>query len=73
MGQETYTRRVQDRRRREPMKVGDLVMNKYRYSGQMFVVIGVKKSVMQCHIQCIRVEDTFKTRWNNSSTWEIVC
>jgi len=52
------------------MQVGDLVISKNRYVGQFFIVIGYGANNV---IQCVRIEDGFKTRWSKASTWEVIC
>ena len=56
------------------MKVGDLVMSKNRYVGQIFIIVGyadkLSRMIQEPVIQCIRLEDGFKTRWSKVSTWE---
>ena len=55
------------------MKIGSLVMNKTRYSGQVFMVIDSNKALHPNKtIRCMRVGDGYKTQWCNSSTWTIV-
>ena len=65
------------------MEVGDLVMNKTRYLGQVFVVIESRKltgGLAPCdwgykqrqHIRCVRVGDGYKTRWCQASTWQVL-
>ena len=58
------------------MKIGSLVRNKYRYDGQLFMVVGYseecKPSIHEPVIRCVRVTDNFKTRWSKVSTWEIL-
>jgi hypothetical protein len=58
------------------MKVGDLVMSKNRYVGQIFIIVGhadkFSPSTHEPVIQCIRLEDGFKTRWSKVSTWEAI-
>ena len=53
------------------MQVGDLVINKNRYKGQLFIVI--KVGLANPVVQCFRITDGYKTRWCKASTWEIVC
>ena len=60
------------------MQVGDLVMSKNRYVGQFFIVIGYSRfgagaSNDDPVVQCVRLEDGFKTRWSKASTWEVIC
>jgi hypothetical protein len=59
------------------MKVGDLVMSKNRYRGQIFIIVayvdeGFKPSAHEPVIQLVRLEDGFKTRWSKVSTWEVI-
>ena len=58
------------------MKVGDLVMSKNRYRGQIFIILAyvaeVTPSAHEPVIQCVRLEDGFKTRWSKVSTWEVI-
>ena len=58
------------------MKVGDLVMSKNRYVGQIFIIVGYvdefSPTRQEPAIQLIRLEDGFKTRWSKVSTWEVI-
>ncbi len=58
------------------MKVGDLVMSKNRYRGQIFIIVDyVAEFPPSAHepiIQLVRLEDGFKTRWSKVSTWEAI-
>ena len=59
------------------MKVGDLVMSKNRYVGQIFIIVGyrtkeVLPTISHSVVQCVRLEDGFKTRWSKVSTWEVI-
>ena len=60
------------------MKVGDLVMSKNRYVGQIFIIVGTmapnpnKLFPSNDVVQCVRLEDGFKTRWSKTSTWEAI-
>jgi hypothetical protein len=59
------------------MQVGDLVISKNRYKGQLFIVIGYiatgKPKINHPVVQCFRVADGYKTRWSAASTWEVIC
>lgn len=59
------------------MRIGDLVISKNRYKGQLFIVIGyVEEPQPTIHhpvVQCFRVTDGYKTRWCKASTWEVIC
>jgi len=59
------------------MRVGDLVMNKTRYLGQVFMVVDMNKRDtlprgQSPAIRCVRVSDGYKTYWNTASTWRII-
>jgi len=55
------------------MRVGDLVISKNRYKGQLFIVIRYDSRGSYPVIQCFRVTDGYKTRWCKASTWEVIC
>ena len=60
------------------MRVGDIVMNKTRYLGQVFMVIDTNKKGISGDekpnqaVRCVRVGDGYKTRWTTASTWRII-
>ena len=55
------------------MQVGDLVISKNRYKGQLFIVIGTTLAQSKdLKVQCFRATDGFKTRWSKASTWEVL-
>ena len=60
------------------MRVGDIVMNKTRYLGQVFMVIDTNKKGFSDDerpnqaVRCVRVGDGYKTRWTTASTWTVV-
>ena len=60
------------------MRIGDLVMSRNRYKGQLFIVIGYiatgdPRYINHPVVQCFRVADGYKTRWCKASTWEVIC
>ena len=60
------------------MKVGDLIKCKTRYTGQKFLVIGIKTEKTYgakgelTKVRAIRMPDGFKTRWSKIETWEVI-
>ena len=55
------------------MKVGDLIKNKTRYTGQKFLVIGVRDTLTQGKmVRSIRICDGFKTRWSHIDGWRVI-
>ena len=60
------------------MKVGDLIKNKTRYTGQKFLVIGIRAEKTYggkeefTKVRAIRMPDGFKTRWSKIETWEVI-
>ena len=57
------------------MQVGDLVVSRDRYRGQFFIVIGLITTDLPVYVervQCLRIEDGYKTRWCKASTWKAI-